>query len=266
MATVQERLTNRFGAPAAVPIGIDPMLVVTTEDIRGAERRLLRSLIKKTDGFMARHFDRHISLQISRLLAPTAITPTQVTIISIAIGLCGAPFFLSSVWYWQTVGALLFLLHSIIDGCDGELARLKFQESRYGGMLDFWGDNIVLVAIFACMAGGWALSSGVTWPLWLGAAAIAGTLGSAFFVYWRQMRFARGAGPLFTSVATTPDNRLARMLDASSRRDFVYVVPVLALFGQARWLLLLAAAGAPIFFLLLLYLALREQSRTLLAK
>ena len=77
--------------------------------------------------------------------------------ISIAIGLCGAPFFLSALWYWQTVGALLFLLHSIVDGCDGELARLRFQESRFGGILDFWGDNIVHVGIFACIAVGWAL-------------------------------------------------------------------------------------------------------------
>ena len=28
-----------------------------------------------------------------------------------------------------------------LDGCDGELARLKFKESRWGGLLDFWGDN-----------------------------------------------------------------------------------------------------------------------------
>ena len=266
MAAVQNRLTHRFGMPAAVPIATEPMVVVTAEDMRGAERRLLRSLIKKTDGFMARHFDRYISLQISRRLAATAITPTQVTIVSIAIGLCGAPFFLSSVWYWQMVAALLFLLHSIIDGCDGELARLKFQESRYGGMLDFWGDNIVHAAVFACMALGWALSSGVMWPLWLGAAAVAGTLASAFFIYWRQLRLQRNAGPLFASVAAAPDDRLGRMLDAAARRDFVYVVPILALFGQAYWLLLLAAAGAPIFFFLLLYLAARERSRTLLAK
>ena len=39
-----------------------------------AERRLLRSLVKDTDGLMARHFDRHISLQISRRLAIATIS------------------------------------------------------------------------------------------------------------------------------------------------------------------------------------------------
>lgn len=259
MAAVEERLTRRFGRAAAIPSKIDPMVVATSEDVRPAERRLLRGLVKDTDGFMARHFDRHISLQISRRLAPTAVKPTQITLVSIAIGLCGAPFFLSSHWSWQTVGALLFLLHSIVDGCDGELARLKFQESRYGGILDFWGDNVVHVAVFGCMAIGWALSAAATWPLWLGAAAIVGTLGSAGFVYWRQLRVKEGSGPLYTSVSTVPDDRLASMLDAASRRDFIYLVPILALFGQASWLLPLAAVGAPIFFLLLIFLAVREQ-------
>src|SRR5262249_17365359 len=158
MTAVEDRLARRFGSAAAAPSAIDPMVVATSEDIRVAERRLLRGVVKDTDGFMARHFDRRISLQISRRLAPTSVKPTQISMVSTAIGLFGAPFFLSALWPWQTVGALLFLLHSIVDGCDGELARLKFQESRYGGILDFWGDNIVHVAIFGCFGGVWALT------------------------------------------------------------------------------------------------------------
>jgi 1L-myo-inositol 1-phosphate cytidylyltransferase / CDP-L-myo-inositol myo-inositolphosphotransferase len=261
IAAIEHRLEHRFGPAAPIPVDIDPMILVTAKDIRAAERRLLRSLVKSSDGFMARHFDRHISLQISRRLAPTRVEPTQVTMLSIAIGLCAAPFFLSSQWYWQTIGALLFLLHSIVDGCDGELARLKFQESRYGGILDFWGDNLVHIAIFAGMAAGWSLYAHATWPLWLGAAAIAGTLASASFVYGRHMRLRSGTGPLFTSVSGMPSGRLAQLLDAATRRDFVYLVPVLALFGQAKWLLLLAAVGAPVFFLALMFLAARERAQ-----
>jgi phosphatidylglycerophosphate synthase len=259
MAAVAERLARRLGPASALPSAIDPLVVAAPQDVRPAERRLLRGLVKDTDGFMARHFDRHISLQISRRLASTAVKPTQISVLSSAIGVCGAPFFLSAHWYWQLVGALLFLLHSIVDGCDGELARLKFQESRFGGILDFWGDNVVHVAIFGCIAIGWALSAGATWPLWLGAAAIVGTLGSAGFVYWRQLRPKQGSGPLFTSVSSAPDDHLAGMLDTASRRDFIYVVPVFALFAKSSWFLVLAAVGAPTFFLLLIFLALRER-------
>ena len=217
-----------------------------------------RALVKDTDGFMARHVERPISLQISRRLAPTAITPNQMSLISIAVGLSGGPFFLSSLWPWQTIGALLFLAHSILDGCDGELARLKFQESRWGGVLDFWGDNVVHVVIFACMAVGWSRSAAAAWPLWLGAAAVLGGLGSAGFVYWRLMRVKRDSGPLFTSVSSVPERRLARLLDAASRRDFIYLVLLLALLGKSSWFLLLAALGAPIYFFLLVFLAARR--------
>jgi phosphatidylglycerophosphate synthase len=261
---VEEGLTQRLEAAAALPIAIDPLVIEASKDIPIAERRLLRGLVKETDGFMARHFDRAISLWISRRLASTAIKPTQVTMISMAIGLCGAPFFLSAAWSWQTLGALLFLAHSIVDGCDGELARLKFQETRYGGILDFWGDNVVHVAVFGCIAAGWAMAAAATWPLLLGGAAISGTLGSAAFVHWRQMRPRKGSGPLFTSVSNSPETPLARLLDAGSRRDFIYLVPVLALLGKSSWFLALAALGAPIFFVLLLVLAARErlQSRS----
>src|SRR5207247_543758 len=152
-----------------------------------ARKRLLRALTKDSDGFMARHVERPISIAMSRWLAETPITPNQITIASGAIGVAAAPFFLLASPLWQTVGALLFLAHSIIDGCDGELARLKFQESRWGGVLDFWGDNVVHMAVFAAMAVGLAHATGKTWPLWCGVPAVAGTFASAAFVYRRTM-------------------------------------------------------------------------------
>jgi 1L-myo-inositol 1-phosphate cytidylyltransferase / CDP-L-myo-inositol myo-inositolphosphotransferase len=253
------RLRRRFGSPAAVPAGVDPMVVETLADVRRAERRLMRALVKDTDGFMARHVERPISLAISRLLAPTAITPNQMSVISVAVGLCGGPFFLSERATLQTIGALLFLAHSILDGCDGELARLKFAESRWGGVLDFWGDNVVHAVIFACMAIGWSLVAAAGWPLLLGAAAVLGTLGSAGLVYFRLMRGKDDGGASFTSVSAEPGRALSLALDSASRRDFIYLVLALALFGKSNWFLLLAGLGAPIYFCLVLFLAARER-------
>jgi phosphatidylglycerophosphate synthase len=259
LGAVEARLATRFGAPAAMAQAMDPLVVATPADLGAAERRLMGALVKDTDGFMARHVERPISLRISRLLAPTSITPNQMSLISIAVGLCGAPFFLSAYALWQTIGALLFLAHSILDGCDGELARLKFQESRWGGVLDFWGDNIVHTAIFACMALGWGWAAASSWPLWLGAGAVLGTLGSAGFVYWRLMRVKPDGGALFTSVSSAPERPLARLLDAASRRDFIYLVVILALFGHSNWFLVMAGIGAPIYFALVVGLALRDR-------
>jgi phosphatidylglycerophosphate synthase len=231
----------------------------TRVDLRQAEKALLRALIKDTEGFMSRHFDRKISLAISRRLAGTRITPNHMTVVSVAIGVFGALFFLSPRPLMQTAGAVCFVLHSIVDGCDGELARLKFQESRWGGLLDFWGDNLVHFAVYSAIAIGWSNAIGKSWPLLLGAAAILGNLLSAGFVHRQTMATASPtAGPLFTHVSrsTTPTSRVA---DELSRRDFIYLVLILSFFGKANWFLAMAAVGAPIFFFVLVGLALTER-------
>src|SRR5262249_33713388 len=153
--------------------------VVSRSDVAGAETWLLRSLIKTREGFMSRHFERRISLALTRRLSTTSITPNAMTLVSVTIGLASAPFFLSSLPAWQLAGALIFLSHSILDGCDGELARLKFLHSRLGALLDFWGDNVVHVAVFSCIAIGWSFDVGAAWPLVVGAIACLATLVAA---------------------------------------------------------------------------------------
>jgi phosphatidylglycerophosphate synthase len=243
---------------AAAPAANAPFRIASKADLAVAERRLMRALGKSTDGFMERNVERPLSRILSRRLARTPITPNQMTLISAAVGLAAAPFFLSAAPLWQTVGALIFLAHSILDGCDGELARLRFQESRWGGILDFWGDNVVHAAVFGCMALGWSRAIGADWPLALGAAAVLGALGSAGFVYWRVMRPKQGEGPLYVSVAKAHKSRLVGMLDSLSRRDFIYLVVALSLFGKAAWFLALAAIGAPVFLAMLLVVAAQE--------
>ena len=171
------------------------------------------------------------------------------------IGLAAAPFFLSAAPAILVIGGLLFVAHSVLDGCDGELARLTFRESRLGGLLDFFSDNLVHVAIFAFMAVGWSFAEGASWPLLLGALAVLGTAGSAGAVYWLTLRNKTTAGPVYTSVSDGPSGRLTKVLDALSRRDFIYLVLVLSVFGKANWFLAITAVGAPVFLLLVLWTA-----------
>ena len=211
-----------------------------------AERWLLRGLIKPTEGFMSRHFERRVSLALTRRLCTTPITPNVMTLVSVAIGLGGAPFFLSASPGLQLTGALLFLLHSILDGCDGELARLKFLESRSGAMLDAIGDNLVHEAVFICMTIGWMLASDSQWPpLLFGGIAIASTLCVALVVHGRGMRASTDGGP---------NSAVSRVADVMVYRDFIYVIVMLAALGQAWWFLVITAIGGPMFLLLLAWL------------
>jgi phosphatidylglycerophosphate synthase len=234
--------------PHVVPVG-DPagrFTLVGADGPKAAEEWLLQSLIKDTEGFMSRHVERRISLAITRRLVGTSITPNAMTLVSLAMGLIGAPFFLSSDPLLQVAGSLLFLTHSILDGCDGELARLKFLESPTGARLDFWGDNLVHVAVFACMAIGWSVAAGAAWPLVLGALAVTGTAAAAVLVSRRS--------------AAAPTASTARLAEAVANRDFIYLVVLLACFGRAHWFLTLVALGTPIFMLLVRWGARRRQT------
>ena len=251
-------------APAAgepIVFEVPPLRMADESGRKPAEQRLLKALVKDSDGFMSRYFARPISIRVSRHLAQLGVTPNQMTIVCALIGLAAAPFFLSAVPAIQMIGGLLFVVHSVLDGCDGELARLTFRESRLGGLLDFFSDNVVHVAIFACMAAGWSLTEGASWPLIFGALAVFGTLGSAGAVYWLTLRKKTGAGPVYTSVSDAPSGKLTSVLDALSRRDFIYLVFLLSLFGKANWFLALTAVGAPVFFFLVLLTASRDAQR-----
>ena len=261
--TSPEQIAAAGAQSAEEPIvfEIPPLRMADERDRRPAEQRLLKALIKDSDGVMSRYFARPISISVSRRLARYGVTPNQMTIVSGSIGLAAAPFFLSEAPAIQVMGALLFIAHSVLDGCDGELARLTFRESRLGGLLDFFSDNLVHVAIFACMALGWSLAEGASWPLILGASAVLGTAGSAGAVYWLTLRKKTAAGPVYTSVSNEPSGRLTKVLDALSRRDFIYLVLVLSLFGKANWFLALTAVGAPVFLFLVLWTANRDALR-----
>ncbi len=236
LVALRERFTVVEGAADAkgrFPLG-------STGDLPAAETWLLRGLIKDTEGFMSRHVERRISLALTRRLVWTSVTPNALTFACLVIGLAGAPFFLSPAPALQLTGALLFLLHSILDGCDGEIARLKFLESPGGAALDFWGDNTVHVAVFGCMAVGWSQWAHSVWPLALGVVAIASTLLAAFIVAPNR----RSPGP--RSAAT-------RATDALANRDFIYLIIALALFGKAGWFIVFVAIGTPVFVLVRLW-------------
>ena len=148
--------------PAGLPVAdvATPLEATTASELAAGETLLLKSLVKKEDGILTKHISRKISLAVTRRVAGTRIVPNAMTLMTAALELAAAWSFASPALGRQIVGGLLFLLHSILDGCDGELARLKFRESRFGGTLDFWSDNVVHVAVFSAFAIAWSRASG----------------------------------------------------------------------------------------------------------
>jgi 1L-myo-inositol 1-phosphate cytidylyltransferase / CDP-L-myo-inositol myo-inositolphosphotransferase len=220
----------------------------------------MEAFAKDTDGFFARNFDRKISGAISRRLLHTSVTPNQITVFVTLLGV-GAGILMAQPGYGPKVGgAFLFLLTSILDGCDGEVARAKHLTSKLGGWLDLWGDNVVHVAVFYGLSRGLYKDSGRSVYLSLGWAAVVGTLVSAGLASYQTYRKGRSS---FTSVmgddkavqAASPwEQRLVKASDALARRDFIYGVVFLALLGHLEWFLWPCAVGVNIYAAVLILL------------
>ncbi len=121
----------------------------TPDEKRGAERMLLQLLVKASeDSPVSRYVYRPLSRPLTRLLLKTPITPNQVSYFVGVLGLAGCaltalPSHAALVW-----GALLVFLSCVIDGCDGEIARMKLQFSPFGAWLDTVIDEITQVSYF----------------------------------------------------------------------------------------------------------------------
>ena len=140
--------------------------VATAADRKRAEDLLFRALLKATDGIISRRINRPISLRVTRALINTSLTPNQMTLIAALFGFAGIGVVGWGGIPWLLPGAVLLNLQSILDGCDGEISRLKYIRSRLGEWLDQVLDDVVNVGFFAVV--GWVVwQSGSTIALWL---------------------------------------------------------------------------------------------------
>ena len=105
--------------------------------LKRAEKMLVCSLRDKpNDGPVSRYLNRPVSVTISRRLAKYRISPNQISLFSFLGSMLAAVLFTLGGYFTLLLGGLLAQFSSIIDGCDGEVARLKFQSSPYGGWFD----------------------------------------------------------------------------------------------------------------------------------
>ncbi len=148
------------------------------ESYKHGEKILLKSLVPPKDGFISRTINRKVSLRITKLLAPTGTSPNQITFFSFLITAAAAVSFAVASPF---AGGILAQLASILDGVDGEIARLKFLKSGFGelfdSILDRYGDFLIVIG----MVYAWYQDTGHAWALLAGAAALTGIPMSMLF-------------------------------------------------------------------------------------
>ncbi len=164
------------GKVSAVDVtGEDWIDVDTPESLREAGRRLLGNLTKGgEDGYVSIYLNRPISTRLSARLVATRITPNQITVISFLISLVGAGFLAAGQYAFGFVGGLLVQSASIIDGCDGEIARLKHMSSARGAWLDTVLDRYADLAVALAITFAYSLAHPGPLPAFVGTVAAFG--------------------------------------------------------------------------------------------
>ena len=126
--------------------------VDTPRDLKRAEVLLYGSLSKPNDGFISRAINRRVSIGVFTpllLKLSRRVTANQVSILSFAVSLAASLCFFLAL---PVIGGLLIQLASILDGSDGEIARLRKTQSPFGnffdGVLDRYSDGFILFGMF----------------------------------------------------------------------------------------------------------------------
>src|SRR6266700_7324664 len=117
---------------------------------------------KPQDGFVSRFLNRPISRRITSFLLKFPIHPNAWTISIFVLPLIAGAFLVRGDYTSVVIGAAIFQAFSILDGCDGEFARSKHLESKFGERLDHFCDFLAsLLYVFALGLGLHRSSEGI---------------------------------------------------------------------------------------------------------
>jgi phosphatidylglycerophosphate synthase len=224
-----------------------------------AEWALIRRMNKSFEGPVDALINWRFSMRITRVLArrSLAVTPNHVTIVAILVGLFAAWLASRGTYAAMAAGGVLLELNSILDSCDGELARLRYQYSKLGQWLDNLSDDIVdnlfIIAVGYALGGVWQ---------WLGLAAGCGRVLVSLIEYAAVYR-RTGTGDVFAwrfwfeSETATADEVYKptspkTWFRSFGRRDtFVFVWMIACLVGWPYWVVVHGLAIAVVNLTLL---------------
>jgi hypothetical protein len=120
------------------------------------QKPTFESTLKSTDTeeFIDLHFYRPIGYRWALFFSRLGVTPNQITIVSIFIGVAAGPCFYFSNFWINLLGVFLLIWANTYDSVDGQLARMTGQKTELGRILDgvcgcFWFASIYLAIIFS---------------------------------------------------------------------------------------------------------------------
>ncbi len=218
------------------------------QDFLTQHERLLKGSGLSNDTFMDRTVTRFFSRQFTRLFLQTPLSPNMITLLSLVIGLISALYFFQGTYENSIIGSGLLLLSAWIDCTDGEIARLKFMESKIGGKLDILCDNLVHFAVFFAIGMGLYQSTGQSIYKLAGAFAVLGSLISFLLLSSSIID-----GKEKTSGSASGAKAKNNLNDKLANRDFIYFLFFMAMVGRMDVFICITAVGSNIFAGYLIY-------------
>lgn len=125
------------------------------------------------DGIVSRYLNRPLSRPAARALVDTPVTPNSVTLFTLSLAVVTAAMLAAG---WNIAGGVAIQVVSVVDGVDGELARLRNAATRFGGVLDAVTDRYADALLIGGMTIYAARFEDYARPEFVGMLALAGSL------------------------------------------------------------------------------------------
>jgi uncharacterized protein (TIRG00374 family) len=231
--------------------------VSRTGDLTVAERVLRASVFKSTDGMFGR-FNRRMSIPLSiALIRSVRFNAHVMSVALIALGVYAGWLFSRGDYAAGLAAAVVSWAASVLDGCDGELARFQYKESAFGCWLDTLGDYTYYLAIFAGITMGAVRQSGWSGYWWMGGAALTGTMLTFALLILLRRRITSGrperlrttTNAHFYATGKRWTWLVAKLSMCATRATMPYGILAFAVVGSLPALLVLAMIGANIYWL-----------------
>ncbi len=169
-APVDVTILAAASAPPPVPVlagNVVAGVAITDETTRrAATRALLQSCRRSYDGLGDKYVIRSISLRLSAIWCRLGLTPNQITIVNILVGIAACALVPLGTYAGFAIAGALMFVQVVLDSCDGEVARLRFLSSKFGMWLDNVSDDVIDNAFLAMLA----IGVGGVWT-WIGITA-----------------------------------------------------------------------------------------------
>lgn len=97
---------------------------------------------------MNNNWTHKIARLLVKLLIKTPVKPNHITVVRLVSGIIACVMFATGIRYWEVIGGFIWILSTLLDCIDGELARMRNQCSEWGHKFDYFSDTTVTALFF----------------------------------------------------------------------------------------------------------------------